>query len=143
MFQTSSYCRDNPLLRQAEPEDLQVVCGTSSVGDGAKEGVVLTVTKIIPHPTYTREGGPERGHDISVYIVDDSQLELNETTVYPACLPKLTYPDDSLSIFSAWRAPEPLYRRSGSDEIQTIRKELYTARHTRMTKVNPAISFKI
>ena len=142
MFQTSSYCRDNPLLRQAEPEDLQIVCGTSSVGDGAKEGVVLTVKKIIPHPTYTPapEGGPQIGHDISVYIVDDKDLELNETTIYPACLPKLSHNPGSLGIFSAWRAPEPLYRRSGSDEIQTIRKELYMARHTRMTKVVHAIS---
>ena len=135
MFQTSSYCRDNPLLRQAEPEDLQIVCGTNSVGDGTKKGVVLTVTQIIPHPTYTPEGGPQIGHDISVYIVDDSQLTLNETTIYPACLPKLSHNPGSLGIFSAWRAPEPLYRRSGSDEIQTIQKELYTARHTRMTKV--------
>ena len=122
-------------MKQAEPEDVQIVCGTNSVGEGAKDGVVLKVKKIISHPTYTPEDGPLKGHDISVYIVDDSQLTLNETTVYPACLPKLTYPDNSLSIFSAWRAPEPLYRRSGSDEIQTIRKELYMARHTRMTKV--------
>ena len=140
MFQTSSYCRDNPLLRQAEPEDLQIVCGTNSVGDGTKKGVVLTVTQIIPHPTYTPEGGPQRGHDISVYIVDDKDLELNETTIYPACLPKLSHNPGTLGIFSAWRAPEPLYRRSGSDEIQTIRKELYMARHTRMTKVVQAIS---
>ena len=91
-YQTSSYCRGDPIFTLAEADDLQIVCGEFSVESPEPEvtsdekETVLDILKIINHPDYKPNqeagtGGPIEGNDISVYIVDDSQFEMGNTCI--------------------------------------------------------------
>ena len=89
MFQTSSYCRGDPIFTLAEPSDLQIVCGEYSVESPEPEitspetEVVLDILEIINHPDYKPNeepgvGGPIEGNDISVYKVQDSNFRMSK-----------------------------------------------------------------
>ena len=106
------------MLTLAEPSDIQVVCGDWDIGSqpdvySKEKEVVLPVTKITTHPSYSRYG-PGDGYDIAVLHVDDTKLKVEgvvrEGYIYPACLPS----EEELvigkkGIFAAWKDPFPVY----------------------------------
>ena len=94
------------------------MCGEWNIGQepelySQEEEVVLPITKIINHPSYSTTG-PGEGYDIAVYYVDDTKLRVEgvvrEGYIYPACLPTRddTQPGKT-GIFASWRDPSPLY----------------------------------
>jgi len=121
----SSYCRGDPIFTLAEAEDLQIVCGEFSVESPEPEiisgegEVVLDILKIINHPDYKPNegpgvGGPIEGNDISVYVVDDSEFKLVKGVIWPACLPKESYPPENLGILAGWQDRTAVYLYEGS-----------------------------
>ena len=89
LFQTSSYCRGEPIFTLAEPSDLQIVCGEHSVQSPEPEITspeherVLDILEIINHPDYKPNeapgvGGPIEGNDLAVYKVMDSQFRMSK-----------------------------------------------------------------
>ena len=103
--------------------------------------MVLPITKIINHPSYSTTG-PGEGYDIAVYHVDDTKLRVEgvvrEGYIYPACLPTRddTQPGKT-GIFASWRDPTPLYVYYNLDlyvdrTVQRYRKDDLVLRHTRM-----------
>ena len=138
---TSSYCGTGAVLELAAPGDLLLVCGEWSVGEepelySREEEVVLPITKIIQHPSYTPEAGPGEGWDLAVYHVDDSRLKGVGDTVLPACLPDQSLlAVDTTGIFVSWKDPRPLYIEYNLDFDRTVKRyrtyELLLS-HTRM-----------
>ena len=128
-MQTSSFCGIKPELTEADPRDLQIVCGEHNIGDIPEEisreiEVVLDVLKITNHPKYNQTKGPIYGYDIAVYHVNDTRLKetdrIDPSKVYPACLPRPD-PSDYLgtqAILPSWRDPKPKYF-SESNQVES------------------------
>jgi len=113
-------CSGTPTLQVALPSELQIVCGESS-SLSPSTPVVLPITSIINHPSYSTANGPIDGNDIAVYIVDDANLVTSMDTVgtkpvYPACLPKETY-SNTESFISGWRNPLPASTLAEATEL--------------------------
>ena len=144
MFQLSSYCGQNAELKLAEPSDLYLVCGEWNIGEipeqySPETEVLLPITKIINHPSYSTNG-PVNGYDISVYHVDDTNLReegvVKEGVLYPACLP--TNEDITIGnkgIFASWKDPIPLYVYYNFISDRTVtryRNDELLLKHTRL-----------
>ena len=120
------------------------MCGEWNVGEqpelySQEVEVVLAITEIINHPSYSTNG-PGEGYDIAVFHVDDTKLRVDgvvrEGYIYPACLP--THEDISVGkkgIFASWKDPVPLhvYYSFGFDRsVDIYRDTELVLRHTRM-----------
>ena len=127
---TNDFCGRNSSLQLAAPQDLQIVCNirtqeTLPQGVGYPNVTVLDILEIRNHPDYrpvvqgSQEGGPIWGHDISVYIVDDSKLaqRMNTTSIWPACLPTAdkAYVPGNRGILAGWSEPLPTYLGAGTN----------------------------
>jgi hypothetical protein len=125
----SSFCGDNPMLQDANPSDLQIVCNIGSQkvvpqGIGYPTATILNILEIRNHPNYKplsdgiEAGGPILGSDICVYIVDDNKLasNMNTSTIWPACMPKADeeYIIGNQGILAGWNEPRPTYLTSFS-----------------------------
>jgi hypothetical protein len=117
-----SFCGKNNSLQLATPKDFKIVCNLLSQevlpqGIGYPDPVVLDIIEIRNHPKYqpltlnSQNGGPIGGYDISVYIVDDTNFEMNPNSIWPACLPKKedTYLPGNWGILAGWSDPLPTY----------------------------------
>ncbi|XP_023338751.1 uncharacterized protein LOC111709340 [Eurytemora carolleeae] len=136
---------------EADPIDLQIVCGEFSLELApetySKENErVLQIEKITNHPKYLL-GYPALGFDIAVYHVKNPQelRALNSDnvdpiankTIYPACLPKLSfsqynnaYPGD----FYAWKDPEPTFK-APVEILRTYVRDNLLPREDKLNKV--------
>ena len=107
---------------EAQPEDLQIICGEHSIITepdffSPEQEIVLTIEKITNHPKFSLEEGrgPIEGYDIAVYHVDDTNLRLKEESIWPACLPRAGQNYQKF-VYAGWADPEPLYRRRNNNE---------------------------
>ena len=113
----SDFCGQIPELQLAEPGDLQIACNITNLethpkGVSPLNTILLDVLKIVNHEKYNQSIGPVGGHDISVYIVNDTQLKLDPDFIWPACLPQQKedlYFAGKRGILSGWIAPLPTY----------------------------------
>ena len=160
------------MLVEADPGDLQIVCNAYNVDtipevETEEEEQVLNVLEITKHPGYspgTEEDfgsnikGPFNGYDISVYQVDDTNLQLEEGKLWPACLPRLEEESSSnltpgpvsvpvktpksssleLDFFAGWMDPEPAYRAVGTDKLANRIIDYFYPRKTLVQKVSCA-----
>ena len=128
---TSGFCGKNNTFQLASPTDFQIVCNIPSQevlpeGIGYTSAVVLNIKRIINHPNYldilkdSQFKGPIGGNDISVYIVDDSNLKMNSSFIWPACLPQAeeAYVPGNRGILTGWNEPFPAYL----DKSVTVQK---------------------
>jgi hypothetical protein len=118
----SSFCGLNSTYQKADPRDLQIACNVPlqeplPLGLTELNTTVFTIREIRIHPQYTPpnsdnlEGGPKDGYDISVYIVNDRNFQMNSSFIWPACLPKSeeNYIKGNRGILAGWIAPIPFY----------------------------------
>ena len=143
---TSSYCGTDPLLRLASPGDLLLVSGEWNIGEepeiwSREKEVVMPITKIIQHPSYTPENGPGEGWDIAVYNVDDTNLRTQwGAGVAPACLPEKSITEvGTKGIFVAWKDPSPLFiewNRQVTKTLERYRTTNLLLAHTRTDVVD-------
>jgi hypothetical protein len=107
----SSVCGTSNNLQLASPRDLEILCLV--YGQLNLDATRIKIREVRNHPNYiplSRDNpftGPMGGHDISVYIVDDSHLanKLDPFYLWPACLPKSEdeYLDGNRGILAGWR----------------------------------------
>lgn len=116
----SDFCGPDPTYQLAKASDLQIACNVPVQvplphGYRNTNTTLFTIQEIRNHPKYVafneagNEGGPIGGHDISVYIVDDSKLKMHPSSIWPACLPKAEdlYLQGSRGILAGWIEPLP------------------------------------
>ena len=135
----------------ASPSDLQIVCGEHNIDDvpeaiSLEVEVVLDVLRFSNHPKYSPKKGPIFGHDISVYHVNDTELQnmVEPGSIYPACLPRPTsseYDKTKPVILAAWRDPKPKYfseirSRRRNENALSYKSQNLLLRHARFIEAN-------
>ena len=130
------------------------VCQVYNVGpvpesETDEEELILTVTRIANHPRYQSgqeeeeeteifTDGPYRGHDISVYHVNDDKLRLKEGKLWPACLPRLEFKDSDPAFFAGWKDQEPIHRLASDVKVSSITRNDYFPRWVKVKNVTCA-----
>ena len=159
----SSYCPEKAELVKAKPMDVQIVCNSYNVDAIPEDQTdewerVLDVHKIVQHSGYSpgtekdigrHKKGPFNGYDISIYHVKDDDLWLNESRLWPACLPRLeeethsgrsdsevTSSDENKTFFAGWMDPEPSYRSLGAERVANGIIDYFYPRKIQAQKVN-------
>ena len=136
---SNDFCGANSTLQLATPQDLQIVCNIRSQevlpqGTGFPDATLLNIKRIQNHPSFTAlskdslDGGPIKGYDISVYIVDDSNFKarMDTSSIWPACLPRAdekSYIPGNRGILVGWNEPLPQYL-SGLKLLEYANKNL-------------------
>jgi hypothetical protein len=112
----SDFCGRSPQIILADRGDLQIACNITNLelkpnGISPLQTKLLDIQKIIVHESYNQSIGPIGGYDISVYIVDAADLNLNPDYVWPACLPKAdeSYIPGNRGILAGWTQSLPNY----------------------------------
>ena len=145
----SSYCPADAKYVAADPEDLQIVCRVYNVGpvpesETDEQELILTVTRIANHPSYSSgqeqetgnyTHGPYRGNDISVYHVNDDNLRLEEGVLWPACLPRLEFKDSDPAFFVGWKDQEPIHKLDDDVKVSSITHNDYFPRRVQVENV--------
>ena len=124
-----------------------IVCGEYDIEVKPEEvsnetEVVLPIKKIVNHPQFApnnQEGkvqGQYLGHDISIYHVDDKNLEneMERGKLWPACLPRRNY-SSKRGEFAGWLDPEPYYRIDGDTDIDVYRANYFFKRRLQVEEV--------
>ena len=127
------------------------VCQVYNVGpvpesETNEKELVLTVTRIANHPGYhsgqdeeetkSYTDGPYRGHDISVYHVNDDKLRLEEGKLWPACLPRLEFKDSDPAFFAGWKDQEPIHKLASDVKVSSITQNDYFPRRVQVKNVS-------
>ena len=142
---------------------MQIVCNSYNVDaipeDQTNEWErVIDVEQIVQHTGYSpgteedkgrNKKGPFNGYDISIYHVKDDDLWLNESRLWPACLPRLeeethsgrsdsevTSSDENKTFFAGWMDPEPSYRSLGAERVANRIIDYFYPRKIQAQKVN-------
>jgi hypothetical protein len=120
----SDFCGVDPKLTLAKPGDLQIACNLTNLdvvpkGVSPLDTILLNIREIKIHEKYDPKTGPVGGYDISVYIVDDTDLTMNKDYVWPACLPQPqnSYLPGNRGIIAGWNQPLPTYIYSPDKSI--------------------------
>ena len=139
----SDFCGISPTMALAEPGDFQISCNINNLqtqpnGLSPLSTTRLNILKIINHEKYDQNVGPIGGYDISVYIVDDSQLKMSPANIWPACLPKPNnaYIPGNKGILAGWVQPLPTYYYDYSKSLGSYINDNLRERQAQYEMVN-------